>query len=915
MSFTITGDLSYNTGNISDQFPSIYSKKILYLTAGTGSVKLQDAIIESILVVGGGSGGFNPSGYVNNISDASGGIGGDVIEYSNSLDVDLSFNIAIGEGGSANNNGSNSSINNNSVNLVANGGTGRGANQGYLYSYTKLYYGGSGGTSIVNKSTGSTTQIGNAPLGGGGGAGGTAAEYSHVSYQSPGGSGGGLSTSFPGGIGGAKGFNPSGGNQGGGAGGNGESSVGGGGGGGGGGKPSSSSPGGGRGGTGGGNGLEGNLGGAGGTNAKQNGGGGGGGNGGANTGGGGGGGGHVNPFSNYGAQNGQPGAGGSGIIIIVYIDSLPQPFPSITYDLCMNSKYWNSDISLNYSESDTSGAVIEILNSMGNVNLQFKENMRIGMVLVGGGGGGGGGQYTNDEIPNSIFSGGGGGGGAIYQVEFDVFQDISFNINVGSRGAQGNGRLGGGNGGDTSIYSNTIYGTIDISAGGGVGGSSQQSPTDGSGGLLTYNFSPALGYNFENKDFYKSEGFLVSRGGEWNDSRFDGSAVIIGQDGSGASLGYSNILGEVNYLGYRQQFSGGGGAGYFDSSSNGNPSGLGGEPGKGYGGSGGQSLAPDASSQLVAGISAEFFGAGGGGAGSNYDTTYGPSPAPPTYVRGGAGGEGILLIYYTIPPSNLNEYYFSEYTFLVDTSIYISPYLELPTDLSSTDISGVNFLDINTDGIITNNSFPSIGSYNFEVIIKENSNTTSYEFIRLNIVNVLPTNKYYNSTYTFEYNQIVNISPNNPITNVNIMQLLSVYENNFSIDINGNINSYSTLPPQKYPVIVYITYIDGTYDQENINIVINPAPPPPNLPTTGGPIRICDSRLRGCSHYTKSLPGSSGNVVITGSTQSQILTRLVYLQQYQRGAKWVQINSPTNGYGSRAGAPYGYGESPKNDFN
>jgi hypothetical protein len=84
---------------------------------------------------------------------------------------------------------------------------------------------------------------------------------------------------------------------------------------------------------------------------------------------------------------------------------------------------------------------------------------------------------------------------------------------------------------------------------------------------------------------------------------------------------------------------------------------------------------------------------------------------------------------------------------------------------------------------------------------------------------------------------------------------------------------------------------------------------------TGGPIRICDSRLRSCKHYNKSLPGSSGNVVITGMTQSQILSNLVNLQQYQRGAKWVQINAPTNGYGSRAGAPYGYGESPKNDFN
>ena len=44
---------------------------------------------------------------------------------------------------------------------------------------------------------------------------------------------------------------------------------------------------------------------------------------------------------------------------------MSQPYPSITYDLCMNSNYWTSDVSLNYSESDTSGAVIEILNSMG----------------------------------------------------------------------------------------------------------------------------------------------------------------------------------------------------------------------------------------------------------------------------------------------------------------------------------------------------------------------------------------------------------------------------------------------------------------------------------------------------------------------------------------------------------------------
>jgi hypothetical protein len=87
-----------------------------------------------------------------------------------------------------------------------------------------------------------------------------------------------------------------------------------------------------------------------------------------------------------------------------------------------------------------------------------------------------------------------------------------------------------------------------------------------------------------------------------------------------------------------------------------------------------------------------------------------------------------------------------------------------------------------------------------------------------------------------------------------------------------------------------------------------------NKNTTSGPINICDLRLRVCKHYDKGLPGSSGNVVITGMTQSQILTRLVNLEQYRRGARWVQINAPTNQYGSRAGAPYGYGESPKNQL-
>jgi hypothetical protein len=409
----------------------------------------------------------------------------------------------------------------------------------------------------------------------------------------------------------------------------------------------------------------------------------------------------------------------------------------------MNSNYWTSDVSLNYMNIEESGGIIQILNSMGNVNLQFKKNMTIGMIAVAAGGGGGGGQYNGLQP----FSGGGGGGGAIYQVQFKAFKDISFNINVGLGGLNGNGQLPGKKGGDTTIYSNTGFGIIDISAGGGHGGGSYfdsggtGSVADSSGGILTYSFLPNSSYNFENQNIYISEGYLISKGGDWiyQVSNYSGNTTrIIGNNGSGASIGYNNIPGNTNYLGYNQQFSGGGGSGYYTNYSYTNytnyQNGYGGQPGYGYGGQGGQAYidVPSSSSisPLTQGVSAEFYGAGGGGAGSNWNANY---SNPPTWVIGGKGGDGILLIYY---------------------------------------------------------------------------NTSS------------------------------------------------------------------------------------------------PVPPPPNLPTTGGPIRICDSRLRSCKHYSKNLPGSSGNVV-----------RLINLQQYQRRAKWVQINAPTNGYGSRAGAPYGYGESPKNDFN
>jgi len=87
-----------------------------------------------------------------------------------------------------------------------------------------------------------------------------------------------------------------------------------------------------------------------------------------------------------------------------------------------------------------------------------------------------------------------------------------------------------------------------------------------------------------------------------------------------------------------------------------------------------------------------------------------------------------------------------------------------------------------------------------------------------------------------------------------------------------------------------------------------------SLNNTPGPIQICPTKAKHCGNYSKNIPGSSGNVVITGMTQSQILRHLVIMETNRRGAKWVQRNVPTNKYGSRAGAPHGYGSSPKNDL-
>jgi hypothetical protein len=600
------------------------------------------------------------------------------------------------------------------------------------------------------------------------------------------------------------------------------------------------------------------------------------------------------------------------------IDVLPQP---LNYDLCMNSHYWSSNANVNYYEDDGKG-VVQILPAMGTVELQFKNDMRAGFIAVGAGGGGGGGQQNIDTSPKkSILSGGGGGGGSIYKLELNVFQDMSFNLTAGDKGSGGTGRLIGSPGGATLIKSDTTFGTIDISAGGGNGGTARTIQPDGSGGILVSNISANTAFNFEERELFKSSGYEISRGGRNNDSNRLGNPsdlTIIGQDGSGAVPGIQQLPGRVTFLGVQSVFSGGGGGGYFDISSSilGSTDGLGGQGGRagnGYGGFGGKILTDSSNSPLIAGISAEIFGAGGGGAGSNYNKEY---SNPPDFVKGGSGGDGVILIYYQVPPASLNKFYFTEYEFFVNSNIIIDPYIALPQDISSIDISGVDFLNINEKGIITNksNTYPTLGKYKFDVIIDSVSSGINYDFITLDISNT-PFNQYYNNNYKFRYGDLFGIYPNTFPSNIADVGLSTNNRSMFNIDNSGNIGSNIVVTGGTYYMTVSILFNNGSVDSEYFEVIVDgpPPPPPPPISNRPGPIQFCNSRFAYCN-ITKKSNFSSGNVTIQGATLANRVSTLIRVQSQMRNAKLVFQDVSLNVYGQKAGGPYGYGSSPKNTF-
>ena len=287
-------DITITETGSTPQFPAISGYRALYVTDGSGTCMFDsDVTISKIFLVGGGGSAANGPSV-----GARFGTGGLVSEnnVNISLPANTPFSVKIGAGGISGNGGvSYVRINGTLYNVPGGSATGTSVSQGTLFNSNQLYYGGSG--------SGSTAD---ALLGGGGGGGGSGGGNTSGSI---GRNGGGISATLTGGTGGAGGTSSS-------KGGTGGSNSFYGGGGGGGSFGSNNSPIGGAGGsgilnTGSGGGNTGS-----GTYSSNGtfftGGGGAGGNGGINTGGGGGRGGYNSILYLSG------GAGGSGIVIILF---------------------------------------------------------------------------------------------------------------------------------------------------------------------------------------------------------------------------------------------------------------------------------------------------------------------------------------------------------------------------------------------------------------------------------------------------------------------------------------------------------------------------------------------------------------------------------------------------------------------
>ena len=230
------------------------------------------------------------------------------------------------------------------------------------------------------------------------------------------------------------------------------------------------------------------------------------------------------------------------------------------------------------------------------------------LVVAGGGGGAGG---------NSAFQGGGGGAGGLLTGTTSLNPTLSYTVTVGAGGVAGVG-------GNGTQGSNSQFGTLTASVGGGYG--ANRATTGGTGGSGggggDQGGSGSAGSGGSATSGQGNTGGNGASGTNYGGAGGGGGAGAVGSNASTNSGGNGGAGSASSITGSSVTYAGGGGGG-----GNYNQSGTGGTGGSGGGGTANQSLTGSATSGTA--------NTGGGGGGSSYTA--------------GSGGSGVVIISYLSP--------------------------------------------------------------------------------------------------------------------------------------------------------------------------------------------------------------------------------------------------------------------------
>lgn len=260
-----------------------------------------------------------------------------------------------------------------------------------------------------------------------------------------------------------------------------------------------------------------------------------------------------------------------------------------------------------------------------------QKNLTADILVVAGGGGGG------------SIGGGGGAGGLQGLTSQSLTSNNIYPVVIGSGG------VGAVVSGNTTVSfsgkgSNSSFGSLTASVGGGAGGNYDgPGSTGGSGGGATYytNVTLGVGGGYAGTSGQGNSGGSNASGDAFSNGGGGGAGAVGGNGKAGATAGGSGGVGSSAYSSWGSAtstgelvsstyyYAGGGGGGSWQGNS--------GSPG--VGGSGGGGAGSGSNASATSGTANTGGGGGGGGFTNN-----------PTYIRGngGAGGSGIVIVRYAV---------------------------------------------------------------------------------------------------------------------------------------------------------------------------------------------------------------------------------------------------------------------------